>query len=324
MSYTIIQYADLPEDLQKRLEEHCQVKRFDSIDPAQGGDFSSALAEAEGLIGVSQKVDAELLVRAPKLRVASTISVGYDHFDVEELSRRNVMLMHTPDVLTETTADMIFMLILSTARRGPELHDMVKQGRWASAIGADHFGMDVHGKTLGIFGLGRIGRAVARRACHGFDMKILYYGRSVNAEAETEFGARRCTLDQILEQSDFVCLVLPLSEQTYHLIGKDELAKMKPQSFLINGGRGPVVDEEALIEALENKIIRGAGLDVYEQEPLPADSPLTKLDNVVLLPHIGSATHQTRYAMAELAVDNLLAALQSRSTINCVNPEIAS
>jgi len=323
MSYNIIQYADLPEDLQKRLEEHCQIKRFDSIDPAQGGEFNSALTEAEGLIGVSQKVDAELLRLAPKLRVASTISVGYDHFDVEELTRRHVMLMHTPDVLTETTADMIFMLILSAARRGPELHEMVKQGRWASAVGPEHFGMDVHGRTLGIFGCGRIGRAVAHRAYHGFNMKILYYSRSENQEAEAEFGAQRCTLDQILEQSDFVCLVLPLSEQTYHLIGKDELAKMKPESFLINGGRGPVVDETALTEALENGVIRGAGLDVYEQEPLPTDSPLRKLANVVLLPHIGSATHQTRYAMAELAVDNLLAALQSGSTRNCVNPDAA-
>ncbi len=322
MSYKIIQYAGLPEDLQKRLEEHCQITRFESIDPGQGDDFRSALAEAEGLIGVSQDVGAPLLELAPKLRVASTISVGYDHFDVAEMTGRNVMLMHTPDVLTETTADMIFMLILCAARRGPELHQMVKQGGWSSAVGPEHFGTDVHGKTLGIFGLGRIGRAVARRAYHGFNMKILYYGRSANEEAEAEFQARRCSLDEILEQSDFVCLVLPLSDETHHLIGRDELAKMKPQSFLINGGRGSVVDEQALIEALENKIIRGAGLDVYEQEPLPAESALRKLDNVVVLPHIGSATRETRYAMAELAVENLLAALKSNSTRNCVNPPI--
>lgn len=323
MSYNIIQYTDLPEALQARLESHCQVTRVESLNPNQGDEFRSSLAAAEGLIGVSQEVGAELLGLAPKLRVASTISVGYDHFDVQEMTRRKVMLMHTPEVLTETTADMIFMLILCTARRGAELHEMVKQGRWASAVGPEYFGMDVHGKTLGIFGLGRIGRALARRAYHGFNMKILYYGRSTNKEAEAEFGARRCTLDQILAQSDFVCLVLPLSEQTHHLIGRDELARMKPNSFLINGGRGPVVDEQALIEALQNGTIRGAGLDVYEQEPLPIDSPLRKLDNVTLLPHIGSATWETRHAMAACAVDNLLAALEHRSTGNCVNPEAA-
>ncbi len=321
MAYNVIQYSDLPEDLQVRLESRCQVTRVESLDPTQGDEFRSILAGAEGLIGVSREVGAELLGLAPKLRVASTISVGYDHFDVEEMTRRKVMLMHTPDVLTETTADMIFMLILCTARRAAELHQVVKRGDWLGPVGPDHFGMDVHGKTLGILGLGRIGSAVARRACGGFNMKILYYSRSPNREAEEAFGARRCDLDEILTTADFVCLVLPLSDRTHHLIGRAELAKMKPQSFLINGGRGPVVDEQALIEALQNGTIRGAGLDVYEQEPLPADSLLRKLDNVTLLPHIGSATWETRYAMAELAVDNLLAALQSRSIRNCVNPE---
>ena len=154
-------------------------------------------------------------------------------------------------------------------------------------------------------------------------MNILYYSRSAHQEAEAELQARRCDLDEILATSDFICLVLPLSEQTYHLIGREELSKMKADGFLINGGRGPVVDEQALIEALQNGTIRGAGLDVYEQEPLPLESPLLQLDNVVLLPHIGSATRETRHAMAERAVDNLLAALGSRSTVHCVNPEAA-
>lgn len=321
MSYKVIQYEDLPEDLEKRLKEKCEVTRVPSLYLSQGEPFVSALAQAHGLIGVSREVGVELLDQAPNLRVASTISVGYDHFNVPELTRRGVMLMHTPDVLTETTADMVFTLILCTARRAAELHQLVKEGKWQAAVGPEHFGLDVYGKTLGIIGLGRIGSAVARRGYRGFNMKILYHNRSVDEQAESEFGARLCSLDDLLGQSDFVCLMLPLSDQTRRFIGREELGKMKRDGFLINGGRGPVVDEQALIEALKNGIIRGAGLDVYEQEPLSTDSPLLTLPNVVTLPHIGSATHETRYAMAALAVDNLLAALEDQATRNCVNPE---
>ena len=321
MSFNVIQYADLPEDLELRLKKHCRISRVDSLDPAQGELLAAAMASAHGLIGVNQEVGVAQLEMAPRLRVASTISVGYDHFDVEALTRRGVMLMHTPDVLTETTADMIFTLILCAARRAAELHEMTRQGGWRAAVGPDHFGRDVHGKTLGIVGLGRIGTAVARRGRFGFNMKILYHNRSARAEAERELEARYCGLDELLAESDFVCLVVPLSDQTRKLISAPELRKMKPEAYVINGGRGPVVDELALVEALEKGTIAGAGLDVYEQEPLPADSPLLRLPNVVTLPHIGSATHETRYAMAELAVDNLLAALQERSTRNCVNPE---
>ena len=321
MRYKVIQYEILPEDLQQRLQENCEVTRFDSLNLMQDGEFRAALGEAEGMIGVGETVGSEILDQAPKLRVASTISVGYDYFDVDEMTRRGVMLMHTPDVLTETTADMIFTLILCAARRAAELHQMVKKGDWTSVVGPEHFGSDVYGKKLGILGLGRIGSAVARRAHHGFSMDILYHNRKVNEEAEASFSARFCSLDELLAESDFVCLVLPLSDQTRKIIGPAEFAKMKPEAFLINGGRGPVVDEQALVEALQSGKIRGAGLDVYECEPLPADSPLLNLPNVVTLPHIGSATHETRYAMAECAVDNLLGALQHRSTGNCVNPE---
>lgn len=321
MTFRIIQYAALPEDLEARLKQDCQISRFDSLDPSQGEPFVTALAEAQGLIGVNQKVDGTLLDLAPRLQAASTISVGYDHFDVAALTSRGVMLMHTPEVLTETTADMIFTLILCSARRAAELHEMTRQGGWRAAVGPEHFGRDVHGKTLGIIGLGRIGTAVARRGRLGFNMKILYHNRTPDAAAERDLQARYCGLDELLAEADFVCLVLPLSEQTRKLIGRRELQLMKPESFLINGGRGPVVDEQALVEALENGTIAGAGLDVYEREPLPVDSALLRLSNVVTLPHIGSATHETRYAMAELAVDNLLAALQDRSLRNCVNPE---
>lgn len=324
MSFKVIQYEDLPEDLGQRLRENCDVTRVDSLDLMQGNEFRSVLAEAEGLIGVGQEVGPKFLDLAPKLRVVSTISVGYDYFDVAEMTKRNIMMMHTPDVLTETTADMIFTLILCAARRAAELHGMVKGGGWTRTVGPECFGSDVHGKKLGILGLGRIGSAVARRAHNGFNMEILYHNRTVNKEAETLFNARLCSLNEILIESDFVCLVLPLSDQTRKLIGPAEFEKMKREAFLINGGRGPVVDEQALVEALQEGKIRGAGLDVYEQEPLPADSPLLNLPNVVTLPHIGSATHETRYAMAECALENLLGALQHRSTRNCVNPEVVN
>lgn len=323
MPAKVIQYANLPEDLNTRLREHCDVTQVDSLRITPGSALAALLAEAEGLIGVNQPVGAELLDLAPNLKVASTISVGYDPFDVAELTAHKVQLMHTPGVLTETTADMVFTLILCAARRAMEVSELIRQGGWQDKeISSDYFGSDVHGKKLGMLGLGRIGSAVARRGHAGFGMEILYYSRSPKEQAEQDFNARRCSLDEILAEADFVCTMLPLSDETHHLIGAAELAKMKPSAFLINGGRGPVVDEAALVEALQDGTIKGAGLDVFEHEPLPLESPLMKLPNVSMLPHIGSATHETRYAMAKCAVDNLLAALESRSTVNCINPEV--
>jgi gluconate 2-dehydrogenase len=322
MAPKVIQYSNLPEDLHNRLRQSCDVTQVDSLKASEVSNLAALLAEAEGLIGVNQLVGAELLDQTPNLKAASTISVGYDPFDVPELTKRGVQLMHTPGVLTETTADMVFTLILCAARRAQEVGDLIRLGGWTEKeISSDYFGSDVHGKKLGMLGLGRIGSAVARRGYAGFGMEILYHSRSPKEQAEKEFNARRCSLDEILSEADFVCAMLPLSEETHHLIGAAELAKMKPSAFLINGGRGPVVDEAALAEALQNGTIKGAGLDVFEEEPLPPDSPLMQLPNVAMLPHIGSATHETRYAMAKCAVDNLLAALESRSTVNCVNPE---
>ena len=276
------------------------------------------------IIGVSQTVDAELLEQTPNLKVASTISVGYDHYDVAALTQRKIMLMHTPDVLTETTADTIFLLVQCAARRVTELTELVRQGRWTEIIGEEWFSTDVYGKKLGIVGMGRIGGAIARRAFAGFNMEILYYNRSAKPQVEHDFKARRCSLDELLQESDFVCVVLPLSDATTKFIGSAELEKMKSTAYLINGGRGPVVDEAALIDALQRKTIAGAGLDVFEQEPLSLDSPLLTLPNVIALPHVGSATHETRYAMAKCAVINVLAALKEKSTVNCVNPGVVS
>lgn len=319
---TVILYKTIPADLHAHLEQHCDLTVVDSLRDVLHPDMESVLARVEGLIGVNEMVGPELLDRAPKLRVVSTVSVGYDIFDVADLSWRGIMLMHTPDVLTETTADMIFMLILCAARRATEMIELVRKGQWTKDIGSEHFGTDVYGKKLGILGMGRIGRSVAKRAHAGFNMEILYHSRSVNEQVEKDFMAQRHSLDHVLAESDFVCVTLPLSDQTKKLIGSRELALMKSDAFLINGGRGAIIDEVALIEALQKNVIRGAGLDVYEQEPLALDSPLLSLPNVVTLPHIGSATHETRHAMAVVAVENLLAALADRSPVRCVNPEV--
>jgi len=218
-------------------------------------------------------------------------------------------------------ADTLMALVLSSARRVVEVAERVKAGEWTKSIGPGWFGTDVHGKTLGIVGMGRIGLALAQRAHFGFNMPILYNARRQHKEAEERFNARHCDLDTLLQEADFVCLILPLTDETHHLMGKAQFEKMKKSAIFINAGRGPVVDEQALIAALKNGEIHAAGLDVFEQEPLPASSELLKMPNVVALPHIGSATHETRYNMAACAVDNLIDALQGKVDKNCVNPQ---
>ncbi len=321
MKSSVILYKKLPVDLETRLEQHFNVTRVNGLSPETVSQHAQAFAEAQGLLGSSEKVDQALLDKMPKLRATSTVSVGYDNFDVAALSARHIALMHTPTVLTETVADTLMTLVLSTARRAVEVAIRVKNGEWTKSIGPDWFGIDVHHKTMGIVGMGRIGLALAQRANLGFGMPILYNARKPHPEAESRFNAEYCELDDLLKRADFVCVVLPLSNETHHLINADRLALMKPSAILINGGRGPVVDEPALIAALQQGKIHGAGLDVFEQEPLPVDSPLLKLPNVVALPHIGSATHETRYNMAACAVDNLIDALNGKVDKNCVNPQ---
>ncbi|MDZ7323989.1 glyoxylate/hydroxypyruvate reductase GhrB [Kosakonia sacchari] len=324
MKPSIILYKALPDDLLQRLETHFTVTRVENLKPETVAQHAEAFASAQGLLGSSEKVDSELLEKMPQLRATSTVSVGYDNFDVDALNARKILLMHTPTVLTETVADTIMALVLSSARRVVEVAERVKVGEWTSGIGPDWFGVDVHHKTLGIIGMGRIGLALAQRAHFGFGMPILYNARRHHTEAEERFQARYCDLDTLLKESDFVCLVLPLTDETHHLIGKKQFGMMKKSAIFINAGRGPVVDEAALIDALKNGEIHAAGLDVFEQEPLPVDSPLLSLPNVVALPHIGSATHETRYNMAECAVDNLIDALNGKVEKNCVNPHVAS
>ncbi|MGF6444926.1 2-hydroxyacid dehydrogenase [Paraburkholderia youngii] len=315
----IVAWKSLPEDVLAYLQQHAQVVQ---VDPSQHDAFVAALRDADGGIGASVKIAPAMLEGASRLKALSTISVGYDQFDVDDLTRRGIVLAHTPDVLTESTADTVFSLILASARRVVELADWVKAGQWRTSIGPAQFGVDVQGKTIGIVGLGRIGGAVARRAALGFNMKVLYTNRSANRQAEEAYGARRVELAELLAQSDFVCLQVPLTPQTRHLIGTAELRAMKKSAILINASRGATVDEAALIEALKNGTIHGAGLDVFDTEPLPADSPLLSMPNVVALPHIGSATHETRHAMALNAAENLVAALDGTLTTNIVNREV--
>ena len=277
MKPSIILYKALPDDLLRRLEEHFSVTQVPNLRPETVAQHAQAFANAEGLLGSSETVNTALLEKMPKLRATSTISVGYDNFDVEALNARRVLLMHTPTVLTETVADTVMALVLSSARRVVEVAERVKGGEWTKSIGPDWFGIDVHHKTLGIVGMGRIGMALAQRAHFGFNMPILYNARRRHEQAEERFNARYCDLNTLLDEADFVCLILPLTDETYHLFGAEQFARMKSSAIFINAGRGPVVDEKALISALRNGDIHAAGLDVFEQEPLPASSPLLKM-----------------------------------------------
>ncbi len=275
--------------------------------------FLTALATADGLLGANLPVDARLLRHAPRLRVIASVSAGYDNYDLAELRARGIVLTHTPDAVTETTADTGFMLLMMTARRAVELAEHVQRGHWTASIGASMFGLDVHGKRLGIIGLGRIGAALARRAHLGFAMKIVYTGNSAKPRQEAELGATRRSLDELLAEADFVAVCVPLTPATHHLIGARELARMRPDTIFINISRGPVVDEAALVEALRAGQLRAAGLDVFAVEPLPAGSPLRGMPNVVALPHIGSATIEARALMARTAANDLIAVLAGRA-----------
>lgn len=324
MKKKVVLYKDIPDAERLRLEENFSVIAFNGINDENRAQFLSALENAEGVIGASHYMGPEVLDHAKKLEAVSTISVGTDQFDLEYLASRNVPLMHTPSVLTETTADTVFMLIMCAARRAVELSNMVREGRWNTSIGKEHYGVDVNGKTLGIIGMGRIGYAVARRAHLGFNMNIQYYNQACNEKAEQDLKANRVSLEELLKTSDFICVMVPLTKETEKLIGEHEFGLMKETAIFINGSRGRIVDEQALIKALTNGTICAAGLDVFEVEPLPADSPLCQLDNAVVFPHIGSATKETRLNMVICAVDNLISALNRDTSTNCANAHLLS
>lgn len=322
MKSKVIVYSPLPDDLLKVIHETCEVSYVESLKSSMNSVFLSELKDCEGILGSGLKVDKQLMDHAPQLKIVSNISVGYNNLDINELTRRNIMATNTPDVLTETTADTIFGLVIATARRMPELDHYVKSGYWKEKISKELFGVDVHHKTLGIIGMGSIGGAIARRAYHGFGMRILYHNRSRNLSVEQEVNADYCSLEELLKKSDFVCVMVPLSSETKNLIGEKEFQLMKKDAIFINGSRGHTVHEKDLIEALKNKEIAAAGLDVYQTEPAEPDNPLLKLNNVVTLPHIGSATSETRYNMAKLAVENLIKGIKGETPLNLINLEV--
>ncbi|HWI82749.1 D-glycerate dehydrogenase [Ramlibacter sp.] len=275
----------------------------------QQAAFEAALPRAQGLIGSSYRIDESVLARAPRLEVISSISVGVDNYDVAALRERGITLCHTPGVLTETTADTLFALIMAASRRLVELSNHVREGRWTRNIGEELFGWDVHGKTLGILGFGRIGQALARRAALGFGMPVLYHNLSPVDLPELAGRARHAALDDVLRQADIVAVTMPLTDETRGLMGAPQFALMKPGAIFVNGARGAIVQEPALLDALDSGTLRAAALDVFATEPLPLDSPLRSHPKVTCLPHVGSATHETREAMAALATTNLLCAL---------------
>ena len=270
---------------------------------------------------LTDRIDAELIAAAPRLRVISNLAVGYDNIDVAAATARGILVCNTPGVLTETTADLAWALIMAAARRVVEADRYLRAGRWRSWSPQLMLGQDIHGAVLGIVGMGRIGQVVARRA-RGFGMTILYADPEPRPEIEQETGARRVSLETLLRESDFVTLHTPLTEETRHLIGAAQLRAMKRTAVLVNTARGPIVDEEALAEALREGRIFGAALDVFAEEPIRPDSPLLGLENVVLLPHIGSASVATRRRMATMAAENLIAGLKGQRPAHLVNPEV--
>jgi phosphogluconate 2-dehydrogenase len=321
MKKQVVLYKQLSAPLMARLQEHADITLIEDVKGAGLAQLKAALPQAQGLLGASLKLDAALLDLAPKLEAVSSVSVGVDNYDIDYLDRRGIALSNTPDVLTQTTADTGFALIMATARRVVELANLVRNGQWTQNLGPAHFGTDVHGKTLGIIGMGRIGEAVAQRGHFGFGMPILYHSHSPKPAVEARFDAGYRSLEALLQEADFICLTVPLTAETEGLIGAEQFALMRPESIFINIARGKVVDEQALIAALQNGQIRAAGLDVFEREPVAPDSPLLKMDNVVATPHMGSATHETREAMASCAVDNLISALAGQKPANLVNPK---
>ncbi len=279
-------------------------------------DYWEALSEAVAIVAGTERIDGELLDRAPRLRLVARFGVGYDNVDVEACTRRGVYVTHTPGVLSGAVADLTWGLILALARHLVRADRFVRE-RWALRRERLPFGIDLEGKTLGIIGLGRIGSEVARRA-QGFGVKVIYYDVVRKPELEEAYGAEYVSLPELLQRADIVSIHVPLLPSTEHLIGERELRMMKPTALLINTSRGRVIDQKALVKAVKEGWIAGAGLDVYEEEPIPLDDPLLKLENVVLTPHIGSATRETRRRMAEVCAENVRAVLEGRRPPNLV------
>lgn len=294
------------------------------VPPPKRKYFLQKVSNADGVIaipGAATKMDKEAIDAGKKLRIISSYSVGYDHIDVEYATSKGIMVTNTPGVLTDATADIAFGLLLMAARRMSEGERLMRSGKWRYWGPRMLLGQQVSGSSLGIIGLGRIGTALAKRA-KGFDMELYYTGNSRKEDLEMELGIRYLPFKELLATCDFISVHCPLSPETEGLIGEEELKMMKPSAILINTSRGKVVDQKALARALQEEWIAGAGLDVFEMEPIAKDDPLLKLPNVAMTPHLGSASVQTREAMASMAVENLLAGLEGKRPPNLVNPSV--
>jgi len=320
MNANVLVTRRIPDESIQKLQAACDRVEVNPHDRAlTRSEFLEAVQNRDGLLCLlTEEVDDEALDAAPDLKGVAIYAVGYNNIDVDACTRRGIPVSNTPDVLTDTTADVAWALIFATARRIVEGDRMVREGRFVGWGPLLMLGADVTGKTLGILGGGRIGTATAARA-GGFSMEIIYSSRR-RYEAIEQLGARYCALDDLLRQSDFLSIHVPLTPDTRHLIGATELAMMKNTAILINTSRGPVVDEKDLVHALQNNQIGGAGLDVFEREP-ELDPGLVDLENVVLLPHVGSGTVATRIKMGNMAATNLIAMVHGEDPPNCVNPE---
>ena len=306
-----------------RLSQHFDVESNQADEVWSKDELARRLADKVGAFTTgSDRIDADVLAAAPHLKICANMAVGYNNFDVPAMTARGVLATNTPDVLTETTADFGFALMMATARRMAESEHYLRAGQWKKWSYDMFAGSDIHGATLGILGMGRIGQGIAKRGAHGFGMQVIYHNRSrLSPELEADCKARYVSKEELLKTADHLVLVLPYSAASHHAIGAAELSQMKPTATLVNIARGGIVDDAALAVALKNKQIAAAGLDVFEGEP-SVHPDLLKVPNVVLTPHIASSSVPTRLAMANLAADNLISYLTKNQALTPLNPEV--
>lgn len=313
----------LPEVGMKLIQEACDAEVWTDSLPPPAALIRSKIGHLDGLVSLlTDKIDGDLLDKAPRLKVVSNFAVGFNNIDVPACTSRGVAVGNTPGVLTDATADMAFCLLIAAARRVVEGHQYSVSGKWKTWEPLGHLGQDLAGRTIGVVGMGRIGFALAKRCQGGWGMKVLYHDVYKNEQAEKELGARQVDLDKLLKESDFVSLHTDLNGDTRGMIGEAQFKKMKPTAILINSARGPLVDSKALAQALKNRVIFAAGLDVTDPEPPSADDALLKLPNCVIAPHIASATVETRNNMAVICAKNLIAGVTGQDLPAWVNPDV--